>query len=140
MIVLDTNVVSELMRLQPDPQVVSWVDKQAETTLYLTALTLAEIRFGIAALPAGSRRTTLRSVFEDAIRPLFADRVLSFDEAASREYAELRATARIRGRAIGDADALIAAVTRAHRFQIASRDTAPFTVADLEVINPFVET
>ena len=70
MIVLDTNVVSELMRARPDPQVVDWVDRQAESTLFLTAITLAEIRFGIAAMPRGKRGAELGTAFEDGIRPL----------------------------------------------------------------------
>ncbi|KYH45214.1 type II toxin-antitoxin system VapC family toxin [Branchiibius sp. NY16-3462-2] len=137
MIALDTNVISELMRREPDVRVVSWVDQQASATLFLTSLTLAEIRFGIAALPAGRRRTTLSTTFEDEIRPLFADRVLDFDEAASREYAALQANARKKGLAIGDADALIAATVRAHRFFIATPDEAPFEAAGVRVINPF---
>ena len=78
MIVLDTNVVSELMRSAPSQSVIDWVDRQADITLYLTSLTLAEIRYGIASLPAGRRRSDLSDAFEHRIRPLFADRVLSF--------------------------------------------------------------
>lgn len=137
MIVLDTNVVSELMRPLPSPTVVAWVDRQAESTLFLTTLTLAEIRLGIAVLPAGRRRTSLDEVFENAIRPLFADRVLVFDEPASREFALLRADARGRGLAIGDLDALVAGIARAHHFDVATRDVAPFEAAGLRVINPF---
>lgn len=137
MIVLDTNVISELMRAQPSPSVVSWVDRQLDSTLYLTVLTLAEIRFGIAALPKGRRRTALTRAFEDGIRPLFADRILNFDEQASIEYAELRANAHRRGVALSDVDALIGAIVRTHRCQIATRDEGPFKAAGLHVINPF---
>ena len=137
MIVLDTNVISELMRAQPSPSVVSWVDRQLDSTLYLTVLTLAEIRFGIAALPKGRRRTALTRAFEDGIRPLFSDRILDFDEQASIEYAELRANARRRGVALSDADALIGAIVRTHRCKIATRDEGPFKAAGLHVINPF---
>lgn len=137
MIVLDTNVVSELMRPNPSAAVVAWVDRQAQSTLFLTTLSLAEIRYGIAALPAGSRRVGLDQVFEDQIRPLFDDRVLDFDERASREFAHLRADARARGAAIADVDALIAAVARVHQFDVATRDTAAFEAAGLRVINPF---
>ena len=137
MIVLDTNVVSELMRSAPSQSVIDWVDRQADITLYLTSLTLAEIRYGIASLPAGRRRSDLSDAFEHQIRPLFADRVLSFDEAASVEYAVLRADARSKGAAIGDADALIAAVVRVHGFQIATRDMNPFEAAGLRVIDPW---
>ncbi|MGL5811096.1 MAG: type II toxin-antitoxin system VapC family toxin [Nocardioides sp.] len=137
MIVLDTNVLSELMGAAPHPAVVAWVDNQAPSTLFVTTLTLAEIRYGIAALPRGKRRILLGEVFEGGIRPLMGDRVLGFDEAASVEYAALRAAARAAGRAIGVADALIAAITAAHRFAIATRDRAPFEAAGLSVVDPF---
>ena len=137
MIVLDTNVLSELMRATPSESVVAWVDRQHAATLYLTALSLAEIRFGIAALPTGNRHTALNRQFETGIRPLFEDRVLSFDEAASSECAAIRANARTSGIAISDYDALIAATVKSHAFEIATRDTAPFESAGLRVVNPF---
>ncbi|MFT4085726.1 MAG: type II toxin-antitoxin system VapC family toxin [Gordonia sp. (in: high G+C Gram-positive bacteria)] len=137
MIVLDTNVVSELMRNEPERNVISWTDQQESSTLYLAAFTLAEIRFGLACMPAGRRQETLSTVFETGIRPLFADRILPFDEAATREYARLRASARARGTALSDADAIIAATSSAHRFAVATRDVSPFESAGLRVINPF---
>ncbi|MGL5866878.1 MAG: type II toxin-antitoxin system VapC family toxin [Dermatophilaceae bacterium] len=137
MIVLDTTILSELMRASPHPGVVAWVDHQARSTLFVTTLTLAEIRFGIAALPRGRRRSTLHQAFENGIRPLLADRVLAFDEAAATEYATLRAAARAVGTTVSDADALIAATTSAHQFAIATRDGTPFQAMGLHVINPF---
>lgn len=137
MIILDTNVISELMRGAPDPAVLSWVDDQATLDLFVTSLNLAEIRFGLAAMPAGRRRSKLSSTFEQLIRPSFGNRVLDFDEPASLEYASLRAVARAKGHAISDADALIAAIARANDCHVATRDTAPFLAAQVEVINPF---
>lgn len=137
MIVLDTNVVSELMRPDPAPAVVAWVDRQAEATLFLTTISLAEIRFGIAAMPAGGRRATLSATFEEKIRPLFESRVLEFTESASKQYAVLRAEARSAGHAIGTMDALIAAIASEHRFAVATRDTAPFAAAGVDVIDPW---
>lgn len=137
MIILDTNVISELMRPSLEAAVVAWVDQQAASTLFLTALTLAEIRYGIAALPAGKRRRSLETAFEDGIRPLFAGRVLDVDEPASREYAALKAAARDAGRSIGDVDASIASIARAHRFMVATRDTAAFEAAGVRVVDPF---
>lgn len=137
MIILDTNVVSELMRSSPHPGVVGWVDRQHDVTLFLTTITLGEIRFGIAALPPGRRRDALRETFEASILPMFGGRVLSFDEPASAAYAEIRADARERGRAIGDVDAMIAAIAREHRFAVATRDVAPFEAAGVSVIDPF---
>lgn len=78
------------MRADPRPRVLQGVDQQAASTLYLTSLNLAEIRYGLAALPRGKRRTTLIATFEDGIRPMFGDRVLDFDEPAPKEYAAHR--------------------------------------------------
>lgn len=137
MIILDTNVVSELMRPRPLPGVVAWLDRQVGATLHLTTITLAEIRFGIAALPAGQRRDALGEAFEHRIRPLFGTRVLDFDEPASSAYAEIRADVRERGIAISDVDAMIAAIALANRFSVATRDVAPFEAAGIRVIDPF---
>lgn len=137
MIILDTNVLSELMRANPEPRVVEWVDRQSELTLFITTITLAEIRYGIAALPRGKRRTALRTTFDEGIRPMFGTRVLDFDEDASIRYAELRSSMRAAGSAIGDVDAFIAAIARAHRFEVATRDVAPFAAAGVHVVNPF---
>ena len=125
MIILDTNVVSEPLRPAPDKDVIAWLDEQVIETLYLTTLSLAEIRFGIAALPRGKRATRLRQRFEEEVVPLFADRILSFDEPATGAYAELRAAARKVGHAIGDFDALIAAIAKASGFTVATRVTQP---------------
>lgn len=138
MIVLDTNVLSEPLRPSPAEHVIEWLDAQAPETLYLTTITLAEMRFGIAALPRGKRRTALADRFEDAVVPFFAGRILSFDEPSSREYADLRARARAEGLSLGDFDSLIASIARAHNFEVATRDTAPFEAARVKaVINPF---
>lgn len=137
MIILDTNVVSELMRARPDPIVVGWADRQTESSLFLTAISLAEIRFGVAVLPRGRRRTALSTTFEQGIRPLFGTRVLDFDEPASLAYAEIRASARERGLALANVDAMIAAIARVHRCDVATRDVAPFEAAGVRVTNPF---
>lgn len=137
MIVLDTNVVSELMRSAPQPDVVRWVDRQDDLTLYLTTITLAEVRVGITARPEGRRRNALDDAFETRILPMFGSRVLAFDEPASSAYARVRADARARGRAIGNIDAMIAAIAQSRRFTVASRDVAPFEAAGVPVIDPF---
>ncbi len=137
MIILDTNVVSEPLRPAPTEAVISWLDSQAVETLYLTTITLAELRYRIAALPDGRRQQRLRDRLEDEFLPLFEGRVLSFDEPASLAYGELRARTRTEGRAMGDRDALIAAVALAHGFCVATRDTAPFLAAGVTVIDPF---
>lgn len=139
MIILDTNVVSEPLRQRPHSGVVAWLDAQVVETLYLTTISLAELRYGIAALPAGKRRTRLRDRFETEFVPLFTDRVLAFDEPATLAYAELRANTGRTGRAIGDYDALIAAIAIQSGYAVATRDTTPFEAAGVAVINPFLE-
>lgn len=140
MIVLDTNVVSEPLRVAPSDAVITWLDAQVVETLYITTVTLAEIRFGIAALTPGRRAHDLGRRFEDQVVPKFLGRILSFDEPATRTYAELRAKARIRGIAIGDMDALIASIALVHAHAVATRDTAPFKRVGLAVINPFTHS
>lgn len=138
MILLDTNVISEPLR-GADGRVVAWIDAQRIETLYLSAITVAELRFGVAAMPAGKRRDALHDQIEKRVLPLFTGRVLPFDLAASQAYAELMARARNDGLAIGVADGLIAAIARVHAFSLATRDTGPFEAAGLAVINPWVD-
>jgi len=137
MILLDTNVVSEPLKLSADTAVLAWIDAQLIETLYLSTISLAELRFGIAALPMGQRRDTLHTSLEQRILPLFSGRILAFDEAASNAYAVLRARARLEGKAIATADGYIAAIAMTHGLIVATRDTGPFEAAGLKVINPW---
>lgn len=137
MIVLDTNVISELWKIQPAPQVLAWMDDQMIETLYLSAVTVAELRFGLAAMPAGKRRTTYQDRLEREVIPAFAGRVLPFDLEASRAYARLMAAAKTAGNAIGKADGYIAASAASFGYKVATRDTSPFEAAGLAVINPW---
>ncbi|MBZ9797969.1 type II toxin-antitoxin system VapC family toxin [Mesorhizobium sp. ES1-4] len=137
MILIDTNVISEPWRPAPDPRVIGWIDAQAVETLYLSAITLAELRFGIAAMPSGKRRTILHDRLEQDALPLFAGRILPFDLDASRAYANLMVQARAAGKAIGNADGYIAATAVAHGLTVATRDTDPFAAAGLSTVNPW---
>ena len=137
MILLDTNVVSEPLKASCDKNVLSWIDEQVIETLYLSTISLAELRFGIAVLPEGKRRDTLFSSLEQQVLPLFAGRILLFDEQASQAYATLRARARNAGQAIATADGYIAAIAATHGFAVATRDTSPFEAVGLKVINPW---
>jgi predicted nucleic acid-binding protein len=137
MILLDTNVVSEPLKAQGDANVLAWIDAQMVETLYLSTITLAELRFGIAALPDGKRRDSLHASLEQRILPLFAGRVMPFDEPASHCYATLRAQARASGQAIATDDGYIAAIAATHGFAVATRDTSPFRAAGLTVIDPW---
>ncbi len=137
MILLDTNLVSEPWKPKPDPQVVAWIDAQAVETLYLSAVTVAELRLGIAAMPAGSRRNVLRERLEGDLLPVFAGRVLPFDLDASRAYAELMSKAKLAGLTINMADAYIAAIAAAGGLIVASRDVARFKAAGVPIIDPW---
>ena len=137
MILVDTNVISEPLRSSPEPRVVEWIDAQPLETLCLSAITVAELRFGVASLPAGKRREGLRESLERQVLPLFAGRVLAFDLAASQSYADLMAKARAAGLAIGRADGYIAATAAANGMLVATRDTAPFEAAGVATINPW---
>lgn len=137
MILLDTNLISEPWKPVPDQAVIAWLDDQAIETLFLSAITIAELRFGIAAMPSGKRQTILRDRLEDEVLPHFSERILSFDLAASQSYSELMARARIAGKAIGTADGYIAAIAAANGLAIATRDTSPFESAGLKVISPW---
>ena len=137
MILLDTNVISETQRREPDARVLDWIDAQALETLYLSVITVAELRAGVALIPDGKRRDSLHENLEKRILPMFANRVLSFDMACTKAYAALMAKSRAAGLAVETADAFIAAVALANGFAVATRDTTPFKAAGLEVINPW---
>jgi predicted nucleic acid-binding protein len=136
-ILLDTNLISEPLRHTPEPRVIEWIDAQALETLFLSAVTVAELRAGIALLPAGKRRTALAENLEKRVLPLFASRVLPFDLACTQAYAELIAKTRASGLSVGAADGYIAAIALANGFAVATRDTRPFEAAGAMVINPW---
>ena len=136
MIVLDTNVVSEAMKPEPNPAVRAWLNEQAAETLYLSSVTLAELLFGIGALPADKRKAMLAQTL-DGLMGLFRDRVLPFDIDAARHYAELAVSAKVSGRGFPTPDGYIAAITASRGFIVASRDTAPYEAAGITVINPW---
>jgi len=137
-ILLDTNVVSEPLRPAPDVRVIEWIDAQPLETLFLSAITVAELRAGLALLPAGKRRTGLQQNLEKRVLPLFAGRVLPFDLACTQAYAALLTKARTAGLAIATADGYIAAIAAANGFTVATRDTGPFQAAGVAVIDPWL--
>ncbi|MCD8503833.1 MAG: type II toxin-antitoxin system VapC family toxin [Burkholderiaceae bacterium] len=137
MIILDTNVISEAWKIDPDPVVLSWLDSQSVETLFLTTITVAELRFGIAAMPKGKRRTSYTNRLEQDVLPTFEGRVLSFDLGSSNAYGDLIARARSKGKAISKADGYIAAIAATSNLIVATRDVSPFKAAGLKVINPW---
>lgn len=136
MIVLDTNVISEAMKPEPNPTVRAWLNDQVAATLYLTSVTLAELLFGIGSLPTGKRKDMLAQTLE-GLMDMFRDRVLPFDIDAARHYAELAVTAKVAGRGFPTSDGYIAAIAASRGFIVASRDTAPYEAASVAVINPW---
>ena len=136
MIVLDTNVVSEAMKPEPNEAVRAWLNNQATETLYLSSVTLAELLFGIGALPAGRRKNMLACAL-DGLLELFEGRVLPFDTDAARYYAELALTAKNSGRGFPTPDGYIAAIAASTGFMVASRDTSPYHSSGVQVINPW---
>ena len=136
MILLDTNVVSEAMKPVPDDAVRGWLDEQAAETLYLSSVTIAELMFGIGALPKGKRKDKLAGAL-DGVMELFADRVLPFDIDAARHYADLAVKARAAGKGFPTPDGYIAAIAASKGFVVATRDTSAFDAVGVEVIDPW---
>ncbi len=130
MILLDTNVVSE------HPSVRDWLDAQAAETLFLCSVTIAELLFGIGALPTGKRKDRLAAAL-DGVLDLFAARILPFDTAAAQHYADLAVKARAAGKGFPTPDGYIAAIASAHGFIVASRDTSAVNAGGLTVIDPW---
>jgi predicted nucleic acid-binding protein len=137
-IVLDTNVVSEPLRPQPDAAVLRWLDDQDPRTLYLTATTAAELLSGIEALPAGRRRKDLQEAIEAQVFPLFAGRVLPFDERAAAVFARVNAQATAAGNRISFADGTIASIALAHGFMLATRNIKDFRGTGVQLVNPWL--
>jgi predicted nucleic acid-binding protein len=136
MILLDTNVVSEAIKPDSHPSVRAWLDAQVAETLFLPSITVAELLFGIGALPEGRRKTLLAARI-DGLLDAFAGRILPFDTSAAQAYANLAVRARAAGKGFPTPDGYIAAIAAAHGFSVASRDTSAFRAAGLKVIDPW---
>ena len=137
MVILDTNVVSEFMRKRPEPAVVAWLNARPTRDLFVTAVTEAEVRTGIACLPAGRRRRYLVHAADRAFEELFENRVLPFERKAARAYAGIAAERRTAGRPISQADCQIAAIARSMRASVATRNVRDFEGAGIPVLNPW---
>jgi hypothetical protein len=139
MVVLDTSVVSEMMSDSPHPRVLVWMDRLPARELFVTALTEAEVRTGIAMLPEGARRRDLAAAAERTFGSLFAGRILPFDSTATRAYAEIAAFRRAAGRPISQADCQIAAISRSRGMAVATRNVRDFSGTGVELIDPWAE-
>ena len=137
MIILDTNVVSEPLKPAPSQAVLDWLDRQVPETLYLTAVSLAELLAGIEALPQGRRRLKLEQAVTRQILPLFEGRILPFDAKAAEAFGKVRAGAQAVGNTIGFADGNVAAIAAAKGFVLATRNVRDFRGSGVELINPW---
>ncbi len=137
MYVLDTNVASELMRPEPMPAVAAWISEHDAQELYLTAVSEAELLYGVAIVPVGRRRNALEAAMTRWLDQGFADRILPFDSAAARAYAEIASARRHAGRPIGEADCQIAALSRSRGAILVTRNVRDFQDAGVDVVNPW---
>ena len=138
-VLLDTNVVSELLRPSPNPAVEGWVAGRQAADLHFSAVSEAELRYGIALLPAGRCRDALALAVEAILREDFEDRVLPFDSEAAREYADIAASRRTAGRPVAPADCQIAAIARSRDLTIATRNVRDFADMEIELVDPWAD-
>lgn len=136
MIVLDTDVVSELMRTEPDAAVLGWVDSQPTDRLFITATTVAQLFYGVTRLADGRRKRELAGIIEAVVEEDFVDRVVAFDDVAACHYADIAAGRERAGRPISMADAQIAAICRSHAAIVATRDVGDFAGTGVAVLDP----
>jgi len=136
---LDTNCISELVRPRPEPRVIAWVEATEERLLYLSVLTLGEIRKGLAMLPSGKRRTQLETWLEMELRPRFSGRVLAVDAAVADRWGLVSANAKIRGQSLSAIDGLLAATALEHNLTIVSRNATDFKSTQVTVVDPWHE-
>ena len=138
MIVLDTNVISEMMSSSPDREVLTRLDSIAEPP-YITAISAAEIRFGIAVLPRGTRRRRLDEAFERVLSVMGDDRIVPFDARASNDYSDIAAARRAAGRSITVLDAMIAGICRSRGAVLFTGNTRDFDGTGVEILNPWID-
>ena len=137
MYVIDTNVASELMRLAPTPSVAAWIAERDTEDMFLTAVSEAELRYGVAITPAGRRKDALEAAMTRWLDAGFGERTLPFDSAAARVYAEIAADRRQTGRPIGEADCQIAAICRQRDAVLVTRNVRDFQGTGVEVVDPW---
>lgn len=136
MIILDTNIVSEIARVRPDTRVLNWLNDRPESDVFLTSITVAELLYGVALLAEGRRRTAVQSAVQSALAE-FQDRILDFDAKAAELYADVVTARRRIGRPIATLDAQIAAIARARGATLATRNVRDFEGCGAGLVNPF---
>lgn len=138
MIVLDTNVLSAVMRERPDERVLAWLDEQARTSVWTTSITILEIRFGLEILPEGRRRSFLMKAFERVLADDITNRVANFDRAAAEESAQWMARRHKKGRPVDLRDTMIAGIAVSRHAALATRNISHFDDLTVPVINPWL--
>ncbi len=136
-IILDTNIISELMKSVPDQNVLVWLDRQNALTLYITSISVAEIFYGLHVLPAGKRRIALETAFHHIIETVFSQRVIFFNIAAASHYGFIMAERKKTGKPMSTLDGQIAAIAKASDATLATRNIKDFIQTGVDIINPF---
>jgi predicted nucleic acid-binding protein len=137
MIILDSNVVYELMRSAPEPHVLDWLGSHAAEDLHVTAVTMAEILYGIELIVAGRRRDVVRAAADKMFEAVFADRILIFEDRAARAFSQIASSRRRQGKPMTEFDAQIAAITRVHGATLATRNPYVFEGCGVRLVNPW---
>jgi len=137
MIVLDTNIISEVMRPQPDKAVISWLNQYSDGQLFITSITLAEIYYGLDILPDGQRKIVLQKRFDYFINQGFEQNILTFDEKSAVAYAQIMGHSKRMGQVMSFPDGQIAAITQTQHFSLATRNIKDFQHCSVPLINPF---
>jgi toxin FitB len=137
MILLDTNIISELMKTTPHPSVLAWINQQLNDTLFICSITVAEISYGLKVLPTGQRQKLLETRFEQFTTQAFYERILSFTTVTAQLYGEIMGYRKTLGRPLSILDGQIAAIALANNMAIATRNIKDFNDCGLELINPF---
>lgn len=137
MIVLDTNVVSEIIRPAPSEQVLIWISSQPALLLYTTSITQAEMLYGMEVLTKGKKKQSLEAALEGMFSEDFRDRILAFDPGCARHYAEIAAARKSLGRPISQFDAQIASIAKARKATLATRNIEDFTDCGIKLVNPW---
>jgi len=139
MIILDTNVISEFMTHRPKKSVLDWLNQQSKLALYISTISIAEIGYGLRLLSNGKRKQALTEKFEQLVKFVFEQRVLSFDQNAAKVYADIMANRREIGRPMSSLDGQIASIAKANRFSVVTRNIKDFEFCEVELINPFID-
>lgn len=134
---MDTNCISEVVRVKPEPRVLAWIEAADESLLYLSVLTLGEIRKGLAALPQSGRRSRLETWLEVELQARFSGRILPIDVAVADRWGVLAANAKASGKALSTIDGLLAATAIHHNLTVVSRNVSDFARAPVQVLNPW---